>query len=188
MKFNERDIITGDSLARGPYRETMTLTPRSYAAFALALSAALLIGAWTFQYGFGYAPCQMCYWQRHAHKAVVGVSVLAIIWHIANGARAEKNGTALIMLIFFISAALAFWHVGVEMGFIEELASCTAGDVDMSQIGSGDLLGSLDKKIKPPACSDVAWSLFGISMAGYNAIFSLLGAAMGAVALRAANA
>ena len=26
-------------------------------------SAALLIGAWTFQYS-GYAPCQMCIWQR----------------------------------------------------------------------------------------------------------------------------
>jgi len=51
-----------------------------------------------------------------------------------------------------------------------------------------DLLGSLDKKIKPPACSAVPWSLFGISMAGYNAIFSLLGAAMGVVALKGARA
>lgn len=161
----------------------MTLTPRTYAAFALALSAALLIGAWVFQYGFGYAPCQMCYWQRHAHKAVIGVSVLALIWHMINGARAAKALTVLIILALLLSAGLALWHVGVEMGFIEALPSCMGGDVDMNAIG-GDLLGSLDKKIKPPACSEVVWSLFGISMAGYNALFSLLGAAMGVVALR----
>ena len=160
----------------------MTLTPRTYAAFALALSAALLIGAWIFQYGFGYAPCQMCYWQRHAHKAVIGVSVLALIWHMVNGARAARALTVLIILALLLSAGLALWHVGVEMGFIEALPSCMGGDVDMSAMG-GDLLGSLDKKIKPPACSEVVWSLFGISMAGYNAIFSLMGAAMGVVAL-----
>ena len=166
----------------------MTLTPRSYAAVALVLSAALLIGAWIFQYGFGYAPCQMCYWQRHAHKAVIGISVLVMIWNMANGARKRRFGTVLIMLAFLISAGLALWHVGVEMGIIEALPSCAGASVDLSAIGNGDLLGSLDKKIKPPACSEVAWSLFGISMAGYNAIVSLLGAAMGAVALRRPNA
>ena len=162
----------------------MTLTPRSYGVFALALSAALLIGAWIFQYGFGYAPCQMCYWQRHAHKAVIGVSVLVIIWNMANGARKPKFGTVLIMLAFLVSTGLALWHVGVEMGLIEALPSCMGGDVDLNAINNTDLLGSLDKKIKPPACSEVAWSLFGISMAGYNAGLSLLGAAMGVVALR----
>jgi len=166
----------------------MTLTPCTYAVFALLLSSALLIGAWIFQYGFGYAPCQMCYWQRHAHKAVIGVSVLVLVWHMANGARAARLGTVLILLAFLVSSGLALWHVGVEMGFIEELASCTAGDVDINNIGNTDLLGSLDKKIKPPACSAVPWSLFGISMAGYNAIFSLLGAAMGVVALKGARA
>lgn len=160
------------------------LTPRSYALLALALSASLLIGAWIFQYGFGYAPCQMCYWQRHAHKAVIVLSVLVTVWQFAKG-RSFKGGIWLIILAFLVSAGLALWHVGVEMGYIEALPSCMGGDVDMGAINGGDLLGSLGKKIKPPACSEVAWSLFGISMAGYNAIASLLGAAMGMVALRA---
>lgn len=170
----------------------MTFTPRFYAVFALLLSAALLIGAWIFQYGFGYAPCQMCYWQRHAHKGVIVVAVLVLIWQLAKGEGARsgglKRGTGLIILAFLISAGLALWHTGVELGFIKELESCSGGDVDIDAIRNTDLLGSLDGNIKPPACSAVPWSLFGISMAGYNAIFSLLGAAMGMVALRKSNA
>ena len=46
---------------------------------ALGLSGGLLVGAWIFQYGFGYLPCTMCYWQRHAHKAVLGVAALWLI-------------------------------------------------------------------------------------------------------------
>ncbi len=165
----------------------MTLKPLSYAVLALLLSSSLLIGAWIFQYGFGYAPCQMCYWQRHAHKAVIGVSLLVIIWQLAKGEglrpSARKMGTGLIILAFLGSAFLALWHTGVELGYIEALPSCSGGDVDVDAIRNTDLLGSLEKKIKPPACSEVPWSLFGVSMAGYNAIFSLLGAAMGMFAI-----
>ena len=39
-------------------------------------SAAMLIGAWTFQY-FGYPPCKMCYWQRYPHMAAVAIGALA---------------------------------------------------------------------------------------------------------------
>ena len=166
----------------------MTFSARNYAPLALALSASLLIGAWIFQYGFGYAPCQMCYWQRHAHKGVIAVCVLVIIWQLAKGegmrVGARNLGTGLIMLAFLVSAFFALWHTGVELGFIEALPSCSGGDVDVGAIKDMDVLGSLGGNIKLPACSEVPWSLFGISMAGYNAIFSLLGAAMGMFALR----
>lgn len=159
------------------------LTPFHYSVFALALSAALLIGAWIFQYGFGYAPCQMCYWQRHAHKAVIAAAALTALWQGLKNARAPL-GTSVIILAFLLSAGLALWHVGVEQGLIEALPSCMAEAVDISAITSGDILGSLEKKIKPPSCSEVVWSVFGISMAGFNALFSLMGAALGVIALR----
>jgi len=109
----------------------MTFSARTYAPLALALSASLLIGAWIFQYGFGYAPCQMCYWQRHAHKGVIAVCVLVIIWQLAKGegmrVGARNLGTGLIMLAFLVSAFFALWHTGVELGFIEALPSCSGG-------------------------------------------------------------
>jgi disulfide bond formation protein DsbB len=162
---------------------TRRRAPYHYSLFALALSAGLLIGAWVFEYGFGYAPCQMCYWQRHAHKAVIVIAALSAFWQFSRG-EDLRPAAMLIIAAFLLSAGLALWHVGVEQGLIEALPSCTGGAVDLSAIGEGDLLGSLDKKIKPPACSEVAWALFGISMAGYNALLSVLGAALGVIALR----
>ena len=156
------------------------------------MSASLLIGAWVFQYGLGYAPCQMCYWQRHAHKAVIAIAVLVVVWQLAKGEGARHSGlnvgTGLIILAFLVSAFFALWHTGVELGVIEALPSCSGGDVNVDDIKNLDVLGSLGGKIKPPSCSEVPWSLFGISMAGYNAIFSVLGAAMGIFALGARRA
>lgn len=166
------------------------MTPRlNYYSFffaALILSASLLIGAWVFQYGFGYAPCQMCYWQRHAHKAVIVLSAVFCGLFLLRGRALSpflaRLGTRLITLAFLVSTGLALWHVGVEQGFIEALPSCSGGDVDLDAITGGDVLGSLSNKIKPPACSDIPWSLMGISMAGYNALFSALGAVLGGLA------
>ncbi len=162
---------------------THRLTLSTYALLALVLSAGLLIGAWIFQYGLGYAPCQMCFWQRHAHKAVIGIAALVALLQALQG-RSYRLGAVLIILAFLVSAGLALWHVGVELKWIEALPSCSAADVDLDALSGADLLGSLDKKIRPPACSEVAWSFLGLSMAGWNAVASLSGAILGVLALR----
>ena len=163
-------------------RLTLSFSLATYALLALALSAGLLIGAWIFQYGFGYAPCQMCFWQRHAHKAVIGIAVLVAVLQAVQG-RSYRLGAVLIILAFLVSAGLALWHVGVELKWIEALPSCSSAGVDLDSLSGVDLLGSLDKKIRPPACSEVAWSFLGVSMAGWNAVASLGGATLGVLAL-----
>ena len=75
-------------------RLTLSFSLATYALLALALSAGLLIGAWIFQYGFGYAPCQMCFWQRHAHKAVIGIAVLVAVLQAVQG-RSYRLGDSL---------------------------------------------------------------------------------------------
>jgi disulfide bond formation protein DsbB len=77
---------------------------------ALALSGGLLGGAWVFQYGFGYLPCQMCYWQRHAHKAVL---VLAALWLILRSAGVEAAEILrwAVTCALLVSFGLAAWHV-----------------------------------------------------------------------------
>ena len=44
---------------------------------ASAGSAAMLLGAWGFQYIGGMAPCKLCYWQRYPHAAAFVIGVLA---------------------------------------------------------------------------------------------------------------
>lgn len=154
----------------------MILSLRQAPIFALLLSGGLLIGAWTFQYGFGYAPCQMCYWQRHAHKAVLALALLALL--LAKLGRAKPRLFAwFLALAFMISFALAFWHVGVEYKWWEGPKSCGLGGA-LPSFDVADPLATLDAPIKPPACSDAVWHFLGLSMAAWNAIASLIGAGL----------
>ena len=144
--------------------------------WALLLSAGLLVGAWIFQYGFGYAPCQMCYWQRHAHKIVIGVAVLGLLARYA-GKPDIRIINGLLTLALLSSAAMALWHVGVEYKWWEGPKTCAGGPIDIGAIGSGaDLLDSLNDPVKPPACSDAVWHFLGLSMAGWNMMVSTAGA------------
>lgn len=150
------------------------------ALFAGALSLALLCGAWIFQYGLGYAPCIMCYWQRYAHMAVIAVAIAVILARAAFGTGKGLPtwlGPVLLIILLLGSAALGAFHVGVEFGWWEGPKACAAGGIgDLGPIDPNDPLAFLDQPIGPVACSDVAWSFLGISMAGWNALLSLLGA------------
>lgn len=154
----------------------MTITAKQAPLFAILLSGGLLIGAWIFQYGFGYAPCTMCYWQRHAHKAVLGLAAISL------GAQFYKPSVSkpliwLTALALLVSFAIAFGHVGVENKWWEGPKTCSGGGA-LGTFDMNDPLGGLDKKIRPPACSEAVWHFLGLSMAAWNAAASLVGAAV----------
>ncbi len=152
------------------------MTPKQAPIFALLLSGGLLIGAWIFQYGFGYAPCQMCYWQRHAHKAVLALAILALLL-TTRGRAGPRLFAWLLALSLLVSFALAFWHVGVEYKWWEGPKSCELGGA-VSTFDSADPLAMLDKPIRPPACTEAVWHFLGLSMAAWNAVASLIGAGL----------
>ena len=157
------------------------------AALGGGLSLGLLVGAWVFQYGFGYAPCIMCYWQRYAHMAVIGVAVAVLAYRGAFGARGLPNWLGPVLLIgaLLVSAGLGLYHVGVEQGVFAGPQLCAADAGAATQYDLDDPLSVLDQRVKGPSCSDVVWSFLGISMAGWNAALSLLGAlGVGVVGLK----
>lgn len=162
-------------------RKTSPLNSRDVRAalFGGGLSLALLIGAWVFQYGFGYAPCIMCYWQRHAHMAVIGLAVAIIAFRAIFGGRVlpPRLGPALLILALLFSAGLAGYHVGIEWGLLEGPKQCAANlDGSTAEYDLSNPLAIFDEPIAGPACSDVVWSFLGLSMAGWNGLISLLGA------------
>ena len=134
------------------------------AANALVLTgpAALLGGALAFQYLGGLYPCEMCLWQRWPHVAALGLGLLA--W----GLRSNRAVVALAALAVLVSAALGLFHAGVELKWWEGITACSGGSVGGSQ---ADILASI---VNTPLvqCDAVAWSLFGLSMAGWNAVLS----------------
>jgi disulfide bond formation protein DsbB len=135
---------------------------------ALLLPAALLAGAYGSQYVGGLYPCEMCWWQRYPHFAAVGIAAVAFA---VGNAEYRSALVALAALAIATSGAIAGFHAGVEYGWWEGLTACTS---TISGTGN-DLLKSIMNA--PLIRCDVApWTLFGISLAGYNFLLSLGGA------------
>jgi len=127
---------------------------------ALAVPALLLAGAYVGQYGFGLYPCEMCWWQRWPHFAAVALALLSTV------AQPRRVWIALAALAILVSGGIGAFHAGVEYGWWEGLTACATLDS-----GGGD---PLDAIMNAPLvrCDEVAWSLFGISLAGWNFLVS----------------
>lgn len=145
-----------------------------YILVAGGLSLALLMGAWIFQYGFGYAPCQMCYWQRYGHMAVIAAAVSVLALRRLSGL-SPNVGVIILVLLLLGSAGLGLFHAGVELDLWEGPQSCS-GIGGTVTIDPDNPLAGLDQPIKAPSCNDIAWSFLGLSMAAWNGLISLLGA------------
>jgi disulfide bond formation protein DsbB len=131
---------------------------------AILLPASLLGGAYVSQYWGGLFPCEMCWWQRYPHFAALAFALLALL------VIKRSALVALAALCLIASGAIGGFHAGVEYGWWEGLTSCTS-----TIRGTGeDLLKSIMNA--PIVRCDVApWSLFGISLAGYNFLISVAG-------------
>lgn len=132
-------------------------------------SLALLLGAFAFQYLGGLAPCQLCIWQRWPHAAAIVISLPALL--LAKGT-IGRILPLLGALAALASAAIGAFHVGVEQGWWEGLASCTAGSI--SGLSTADLLNPDVNVGAVIRCDEIAWSMFGLSMAGWNVVLSAL--------------
>lgn len=144
-------------------------TDRLSVSHALVLlgSAALLGGALAFQHLGGYPPCEMCYWQRWPHVAALSLGTLALL---AQRTPLRRPLVALAALAVLVSAAIGAFHAGVEQNWWDGPTTCSAAPV----VGStADIVGAM---LATPLvrCDAIAWSLFGISMAGYNFLLSTL--------------
>jgi disulfide bond formation protein DsbB len=148
-------------------------------AIALGLvSLALILGALGFQYIGGYPPCEMCMWQRYPHFAAIAIGLiggLLLTMNVLPPSLARPIAW-LALLCVLITGCIGVYHAGVEWRWWKGPSACTGTVFQMS--------GALDLNAHVVSCENAAWRLFGISMAGYNAIISLGAAIFAAFALR----
>lgn len=139
---------------------------------ALAVPAGLLAGAYVSQYGFGLFPCEMCWWQRYAHFVALPFALLAF------ALPRSRWPVALAILGIAASALIGAYHAGVEYHWWEGLTACTS----TADLSSGN---ALDAILNAPMirCDQAQWTLAGISLAGFNFLFSGVGALLAAVLL-----
>ena len=141
--------------------------PSQLGLMALIGSGALLGGALYFQYVVGLAPCEMCHWQRWPHMVVIAVGLAAVI-----ATRWPRFALACVwaaIAALAVTSAIGVFHAGVEFHWWQGPQSCTG------RIPSGLTVEQLKKYLAAAPivrCDQTAWSMGGISMAGWNAILS----------------
>lgn len=139
---------------------------------ALLAPAGLLGGALISQYAGGLAPCEMCMWQRWPHLIAIAYATIAI------GLRKQPELSAIPLLVAALgiatSGAIGAFHAGVEYGWWQGLTACS------TSMNAGSTQDVLDAIMAAPLtrCDVAPWSLFDISLAGYNALFSLAASAI----------
>jgi disulfide bond formation protein DsbB len=144
---------------------------------------ALILGALGFQYIGHIAPCEMCHWQRWPHiaAAIIGILGVGLLPSRASGATQRDKARALawtVILLVLVSGLIGLYQSGMQWGLLPGPSACS---------GHRFVMGS--NVIPEVQCDVVTWSLFGLSLATYNAIFSFLIAGLGsAILLKAKNA
>ena len=139
------------------------LSRNGLVALAAGGSAALLAGAFAFQYLGGLAPCKLCLWARWPHGAAILIGVLALA---LPGPLLPTLGA----LAALATAGVGLYHTGVEQRWWEGPTTCTSGSIE-----GMDPAALLDQILAAPLvrCDEIAWSMWGISMASWNAILSV---------------
>jgi len=142
-----------------------------YLAIAIALaSAVILSAAYISQYGFGLKPCILCLYQRGPYALNIALGFMAFLASFRYP-RLTKLIIYLAAVSFLADAVIAGFHVGVEHGWWKGLPSCGGDIVPHGSIE--EMRRSLENQAIV-RCDKPAWTMFGISMAGYNFIIALM--------------
>jgi disulfide bond formation protein DsbB len=110
----------------------------------------------------------MCWWQRYPHFAAVPLALLAFF---IGSPGVKRVLVALAALAILTSGLIGGFHAGVEYGWWEGLSTC-------STVPTGSAEEVMKQILNAPLirCDVAPWTLFGISLAGFNFLLSVGGA------------
>lgn len=177
--------VSEDKAAMEPFAWTLkNRLPGAWPVVALSVSAVMLAAAHAFEHFGGYAPCLLCLKQRQVYWVAGAAALAAALLQRSEPGRALRPWLALgLALVFLFGAGLAAFHAGVEWKWWQGPAACSGSGASVANLDMKGLLdGSL--KVRPPACDEAAWRLWGLSMAGWNSLASLAFAGTGLLAWR----
>ena len=132
-----------------------------FVVISLTITSALII-----QYWLGHEPCKLCLYQRIPYFLAILLIIKMFFFK-----KYEKITLLILTFIFISSAALAFYHFGIEQDFFSESLACTAPDLSKT-LSKEQLLEQL--KQNNISCKDVSFRILGLSLAAINTIFSLV--------------
>ncbi|HUN46915.1 MAG TPA: disulfide bond formation protein B [Stellaceae bacterium] len=135
----------------------------------LVIAAGAVVGAALLsEHVGGLVPCELCLAERWPYYIILALNLIAVL---VGNLRLSRLILSLSAIVFLVSAGLGAYHVGVEQHWIVGPTACTGGET-----GGAKSIEDLQKMLlqqQPVRCDEVQWSLFGISLAGWNFLISL---------------
>lgn len=145
-------------------------SPFGIALVILAIAVAAISGAFVFE-ALGYPPCELCLKERIPYYAAIPVAGLAAIFAARGPEGLLRAAFSILAVIFAASAILGAYHAGIEWRFWPGPTECT-GALDHAASVS-DFLKQL-QSVKVARCDIAALRFLGLSLAGWNALISVL--------------
>ena len=128
-------------------------------------SALVLLCALAFQYIGGLHPCHLCLYERTPYILVL---LLAAVYMQFGSV---KSIWGLLIVIFILSAALAFYHAGIEQKWWEGYSACASVAPKFNTVEEMKAYIMATPVVR---CDEIRWQFLGLTMAAYNAIVSLV--------------
>ena len=126
----------------------------------------------------GFPACDLCLKQRWGWYLALIIASIPFIVAI----NFNKILLSIISIVLFCNAIFAGWHAGIEWDLWSGLTTCNSN----ATFDSNNFLETL-KESSVPVCDDASIRIFGISLAGYNFIVSLLASIFVLITLRKEN-
>lgn len=137
----------------------MNLSSKTVCIGIIALSIASLAAVFIGQYAFGLHPCHLCIYQRWPFAVAIALGLIGVI-----STQFARPAIGLSALTFFVNAGIALFHSGVERKWWAGLEGCSTPDMS----GSIEELMARIQSTAVTRCDEIAWELFGLSLANYN--------------------
>ncbi|MGI9461380.1 MAG: disulfide bond formation protein B [Alphaproteobacteria bacterium] len=141
----------------------------TYIIFGLGV----LLAVWILQYGFGFQPCPLCYYQRYPWWLMIFLGLLSALSNYIYKRQNSHYGFMLILGIFVMifSMMLAGYHAGIEWKLWQGPAHCTAVEmIDPLTKTIDDFFSAANVT----NCDKPALIFAGLSLSGWNFIASLV--------------
>ena len=132
----------------------------------LLFSIFALIVAYFIEHVLKHQPCNLCLIERIPY--ILSIIIISICLFAE---KFEKLSLITLSLIFLSATLIAFYHFGIEQGFIKESLVCDLNNKS-KDLSKEALLNQL--KEMPISCKDVTFTIFGLSLASFNIFISLI--------------
>ncbi|HEX8233486.1 MAG TPA: disulfide bond formation protein B [Caulobacteraceae bacterium] len=160
-------------------KEPVALLLARWPVVAALASAAMLAIAHGFQSIGGLEPCLLCLRQREVYWAALAVGVAAVaVDRVYHRVWLCRLFSAALAVIFLVGAGVAAYHAGAEWKWWPGPDACAAASGGATADAMAAALGGA--KVEAPRCDEAAWVFLGLSMAGWNAVASLVLAGLSA--------